>query len=168
MRYIVLFGAFVAFMALGYACSARAATLDADIYNGLIYPEMGTIAAKMTARGQHVRVRWHDQESAAQCPPFILGHSMGGPAAITQAAACVRQGHPPKAVVTIDPTGQVGATYYCPRGVYCLNFYDPSHLIGGGARAVVGANNVKIHGYTHLQLPSAPGVVKGALSATAR
>jgi hypothetical protein len=70
--------------------------------------------------------------------------------------------------VTIDPTGQIGATYYCPKGVYCLNFYDPSHLIGGGARAVVGANNVKMHGYSHLQIPSAPGVVNGALAATAR
>lgn len=153
---------------LSLCTAALSATLDADIYNGLIYPEMGTIAARMQARGQHVRVRWHDQENAAQCPRYILGHSMGGPAAIEQAAACVAKGKAPRAVVTIDPTGQVGATYYCPRNVYCLNFYDPTHLIGGGARAVVGANNVKMHGYSHLQLPSAPGVVKGALAATAR
>jgi hypothetical protein len=142
--------------------------LAAQIYNGLLFPAMGRIAADMTARGQRVQVLYHDQETTAVCPRYILGHSMGGPAALVQAAGCKAKGHPPVAVVTIDPTGQVGATYYCPRGVYCLNFYDPTHAIGGGARAVVGANNVKMHGYSHMQLPYAPGVVKGALAATAR
>ena len=140
-------------------------TLAAVLFNGLIYPEMGTIADAMAKRGQHVEVLWHDQ-STPDCPPFILGHSMGGPAALNQAANCRKAGKPVKGVVTIDPTGQVGATYYCPRGVRCLNYYDPTHLIGGGARAVVGATNIKMHGYSHLQLPSAPQVVRGALAFT--
>ena len=140
-------------------------TLAALLFNGLIYPELGTIADAMVKRGQHVEVLWHDQETAI-CPRYILGHSMGGPAALDQGAACARQHKAPKAIITIDPTGQIGATYYCPKGVYCLNYYDPTHLIGGGARAVVGATNIKMHGYSHLQLPSAPQVVRGALAFT--
>lgn len=143
-----------------------ASVVVAQLYNGLIYPEMNTIADAMTKRGQHVEVLWHDQETATVCPRYILGHSMGGPAALAEGAACASRGKAPRAIVTIDPTGQIGATYYCPKGVLCLNYYDPSHLIGGGARAVVGAHNVIVKGYTHLQLPSAPVVVRGALGAT--
>jgi pimeloyl-ACP methyl ester carboxylesterase len=125
---------------------------------------MGTIVGAMRHRGQNVRELWHDQENAA-CPRFLLGHSMGGLAALDQANRCATAGHPVRAVVTIDPTGKPG-TLYCPKRTRCLNYYDPTHLIGFGARAVVGATNVRMSGFSHLQLPSVPRVVNGALAAT--
>ena len=42
--------------------AARPAPTSAILYNGLLYGEMGTIAAKMTARGQSATLLWHDQE----------------------------------------------------------------------------------------------------------
>lgn len=142
-------------------------TVVAQLYNGLLYPEMGTIAAKMQARGQHIQVLWHDQEKAPPCPRYILGHSMGGLAALDQGASCRALGHPPKAIVTIDPAGTVYAIS-CPKGVRCINYYDPSHVISPGnpARKVAGAENHIVRGYTHLTIPSAPFVVRGALAAT--
>lgn len=141
-----------------------AAPTDAVLFNGLMYPEMGTIGDAMTRRGQHVEILWHDQ-TPSSCPRYILGHSMGGIAALSRGAACAASGHPPRAIVTIDPTGYPG-TLYCPKGVRCLNYYDPTHSIGGGARPVTGAVNVRMSGYTHLQLPSVPSVVRGALAIT--
>jgi pimeloyl-ACP methyl ester carboxylesterase len=146
-----------------------AVLLGAVLYNGLLYPEMGTIANAIAARGQHVEVLWHDQEQTTACPAYIAGHSMGGLAALDQGRRCAAAGKPPRAIVTIDPAGTLH-TIACPRGVYCVNFYDPSHVIspGNAARKVIGAHNVIVRGYTHLTIPSAPGVIKGALAATAR
>ena len=144
--------------------AALARTPDAVLYNGLIYPEMGTIANAMKARGQNVVVLWHDAPVSI-CAKYFLGHSMGGIAALNQAARCAALGNPPKAVVVIDPTGYPG-TLTCPKRVACLDYYDPTHLIGGGARAVAGAANVRMSGYSHIQLPSVAKVVRGALAAT--
>lgn len=164
---LIFIGGFVVLVSITvFGVAFSAPRLDAVLYNGLVVPEMSTIANAMTARGQHVEVMYHDQESGALCPPYILGHSMGGIAALENGASCARAGHAPKAIVTIDPTGYIGMKLYCPRGVRCLNYYDPTHLVGGGARAVIGAANHKMSGYTHLQLPSVPSVVAGALSAT--
>jgi hypothetical protein len=140
------------------------AALAAQIYNGLLYPEMDTIATSMQKRGQHVEVLWHDAaDSQTACPPYLLGHSMGGNAALRQAARCAAAGKPPRVVVTIDP-GRAPLAHSCPAHVTCVNYYDPSHPIGG--QYVSGAKNVLVPGYTHLQLPSVPSVVKGALSLT--
>jgi len=130
-----------------------ASTLVALLYNGLLYPEMEPIAARMRARGQHVEVLWHDAEaSQTACPRYLLGHSMGGNAALRQAARCLQDGHPPKVVVTIDP-GRAPLFATCHVGLRCINFYDPSHPIGG--QFVQGAQNIRVTGYTHLQLPAA-------------
>jgi hypothetical protein len=146
------------------AADLRTPALDAEIYNGLLIPEMATIAGAMTKRGQRVEVLWHEAEAAqTACPPYLLGHSMGGNAALRQAARCAAAGHPPRVVVTIDP-GRAPLYHACPRGVRCLNYYDPSHPIGG--QSVAGAANIRVPGYSHLQLPSVPSVVRGALAAT--
>lgn len=137
--------------------------LDAELYDGLLVPEMSTIAAAMTRRGQHVRVLWHDAEDQVSCPAYLVGHSMGGNAALRQAARCAAAGRPPRAVVTIDP-GRAPLYHTCPRGVRCFNYYNPGHPIGG--QAVDGAQNIIVPGFSHLQLPSVPRVVAGTLAAT--
>jgi hypothetical protein len=140
------------------------AVVAAQIYNGLLYPEMATIANAMQKRGQHVEVLWHDAEQyQTACPKYLLGHSMGGNAALRQATRCAAAGKPPRVVVTIDP-GRAPLDYVCPTHVTCINYYDPSHSIGG--QYVQGAKNVLVPGYTHLQLPSVPRVVQGVLALT--
>lgn len=151
-------------LAYVHAADLRVPRLDAQIYDGLLVPEMSTITAAMTRRGQHVQRMWHDAESyQTACPAYLLGHSMGGNAALRQAARCAAAGRPPRFVVTIDP-GRAPLYHTCPPGVRCLNYYDPSHPIGG--QEVDGATNVIVPGFTHLQLPSVPRVVNGALAAT--
>ncbi len=136
-------------------------------YNGLIYGEMGTIVNDMKARGQHVALYWHDQEKSS-CPAFITGHSMGGEAALDEGAKCSAAGHPVKVIVTIDPMGHPG-TLYCPKGTRCVNYYNPAHVLGPGnaARKVVGAQNTIVTGYSHVQMPLVPKIIKGTLAATA-
>lgn len=138
--------------------------LAAQIYNGLLYPEMGTIANAMTKRGQHVEVLWHDQEDRSTCPPYLLGHSMGANTALRQAARCAAAGRPPRIVVTIDP-GRAPLFHSCPPKVTCYNLYNPAHAIGG-QRVSGTTHNIIIEGYTHLQLPLAPRVVKFTLGVT--
>jgi hypothetical protein len=138
--------------------------LAAQLYNGLLYPEMQPIAAAMMKRGQHVEVLWHDAaDSQTVCPRYLLGHSMGGNAALRQATRCAAAGRPPHVVVTIDP-GRAPLYATCPAKVSCVNYYDPSHPIGG--QRVSGAKNIVVSGYSHLQLPSVPKVVNGALALT--
>jgi hypothetical protein len=143
-----------------------ATVLVAQIYDGLLYAEMSTIANAMQRRGQHVQELWHDAETSQSiCPRYLLGHSMGGNAALRQAARCAAIGRAPRAVVTIDP-GRAPLYHTCPPKVVCINYYDPSHPFGG--QSVDGAHNVVVPGYTHLQLPSVGSVVRGALAATAK
>jgi hypothetical protein len=136
-------------------------------YNGLIFGKMGTIVAKMKARGQRVTLLWHDQELSF-CPAFLAGHSMGGEAALDEGAKCSAAGRPVKVIVTIDPMGYPG-TLYCPKGTRCVNYYNPAHVLGIGnaARAVVGAKNVVVTGYSHVQMPLVPKIISGTLAATA-
>lgn len=137
--------------------------LVAQIYNGLLYPEMQTIADAMTHRGQRVQVLWHDQEDQRRCPPVLIGHSMGGDAALHQAQRCTLAGRPPRVVVTIDPGGRPQDAW-CPAKVKCVNFYNPMHPIGG--EFVQGAKNIVVKGYTHLQMPTAPYIVRSTLELT--
>ena len=164
MKKLLLAGAIVVpFFGALHAADLRVRTVDAIIYNGLLYPEMGTIAGKMKARGQNVEVLWHDaQTGETRCPRFLLGHSMGANAALRQAAYCVARGHHP-VVVSIDP-GRAPLDHLCPAGTTCINYYDPTHPIGG--QYVDGARNIIVSGYTHLQLPAARAVVVGTLAAT--
>lgn len=142
--------------------SVLALAVVAQIYNGLLYPEMATIANAMERRGQHVQVLWHDAaDSQTRCPRYLLGHSMGGNAALRQAARCAAVGRAPRMVITIDP-GRAPLAHTCPQGVHCINYYDPSHPIGG--QFVDGATNILVTGYSHLQLPSVPRVVAGVLA----
>jgi hypothetical protein len=156
------FGA--ALCAVLWSACALARGPDAQIYDGLLVPKMSTIANAMTARGQHVEEMWHDAETAqTACPAYLIGHSMGGNAALRQAARCATAGHPPRVVVTIDP-GRAPLYHTCPPSVRCLNYYDPAHPIGG--QIVDGALNIIVPGFTHLQLPAAPRVTVGTLAAT--
>ena len=156
----------LALAGLIFATFYSRAFADGVLYNGLMYAEMGTIAGKMTARGQHVSVLWHDAESSA-CPKFLAGHSMGGLAAIDEGTKCSAAGHPIKVIVTIDPMGYPG-TLYCPKGTRCVNYYNPAHVLGPGnaARAVVGAANTVVLGYSHVQMPLVPKIIAGTLAAT--
>ena len=135
-------------------------------YNGLVYGEMGTIVNDMKARGQNVALYWHDQEKST-CPTVLTGHSMGGLSAIREGTACSAAGHPVKVIVTIDPMGYPG-TLYCPKGTRCVNYYNPAHVLGPGnsARAVVGAANTVVLGYSHVQMPLVPKIIAGTLAAT--
>lgn len=141
-----------------------ATVLAAQVYNGLLFADMGYIAQQMEKRGQHVQVLWHDAaDQQTACPKFLLGHSMGGNAALRQATRCAARGRPPAVVVTIDP-GRAPLFHVCPHKVKCVNYYDPSHPIGG--QSVVGAINILVTGYSHLQMPIAPRIVVGALALT--
>jgi thioesterase domain-containing protein len=156
------FGAALVALCLLVCSSAHAA--DTVIYDGLLVPEMGTIERAMIQRGQHVQRLWHDAEEAqTACPAYLVGHSMGGNAALRQAARCAAAGHPPRAVVTIDP-GRAPLYHTCAPGLRCWNYYDPQHAIGG--QIIDGARNIIVPGFTHLQLPSVPRVVDGVLAAT--
>ena len=134
--------------------------LTATLFNGLFYAEMQPTADAMTKRGQHVEVLWHDQTSS-NCPVFSIGHSMGGQAALNQAAACAARGRAPRLVITIDPARLPAV---CPLHVKCVNYYNPSHPIGGAS--VSGAQNIVVTGYDHLWMPAA--VKKRVLALTAR
>lgn len=139
-----------------------ASALAAQIYNGLLIPAMGPIANAMTTRGQHVQVLWHDAEgSQTACPEYLLGHSMGGNAALRQAARCAAAHRPPRAVVTIDPA-RIAAV--CPRGVKCVNYYNPTHPIGG--QYVTGATNIVVTGTDHVGMPNNPKIFRGTLALT--
>lgn len=140
------------------------AVLVAQVYNGLLYADMGYIAGLMEKRGQHVEVLWHDAENGQTiCPKYLLGHSMGGNAALRQATRCASEGHPPSVVVTIDP-GRAPLFHQCPAHVKCYNYYNPAHPIGG--QFVDGASNIVVAGYAHVQMPFAPYIVKMALALT--
>lgn len=142
------------------------AVLVAQIYNGLLYADMGYIAQLMEKRGQHVEVLWHDAaDSQTICPKYLLGHSMGGNAALRQATRCAARGKAPVVVVTIDP-GRAPLFHQCPAHVKCVNFYNPAHPIGG--QFVNGASNIVVEGYAHVQMPFAPSIVKQALALTAK
>lgn len=140
-----------------------ATALYAQLYNGLLYAEMGTIAAAMKARGQAVSVLWHDQEpSVKTCPPYLIGHSMGAQAAIRQATRCKAQGHAPKAVLLIDPARTAPAS--CAVGLKCINWYNPSHPIGG--QFISGATNIRVLGTTHVYMPLNATIMRGVLAAS--
>lgn len=134
------------------------------LYDGLFYAEMGTLREALQSKS-HVTEEWHDaQENETNihfCFDYFIGHSMGGNAALRQAARCATMGRPPKAVITIDP-GRAPLEHTCPPKIPCINYYDPSHPIGG--QYVNGAKNIVVPGYDHLQLPSVPSVVKGVLA----
>ena len=60
------------------------------------------------------------------------------------------------------------------RGLGCQgvkhggNYYNPAHVLGPGnsARAVVGAANTVVLGYSHVQMPLVPKIIAGTLAAT--
>jgi hypothetical protein len=126
-----------------------ATTMAATLFNGLLYAEMQPTADAMAKRGQRVEVQWHDQGSS-YCPRYSIGHSMGAQAALRQAAACAAAGHPPVLVITIDPARTPAV---CPPRIRCINYYNPSHPIGG--QFVTGAKNIIVTGYDHLWMPAA-------------
>ena len=137
--------------------------LDGIAYDGLLYARMQTIVGKLRQRGDYVVEAWHDH-TVAGCPRYLVGHSMGGDAALAQAASCAAAGHPPKVVVSIDPGG-APQNAHCTKGVKCINYYNPDHPIGG--EYVTGATNIIVRGYDHLNMPLAPQIIAGTLAATA-
>lgn len=132
---------------------AVTAPVTATVYNGLLYAEMQPIEQVLQRNHISYKTLWHDaQKSDTACPRFILGHSMGGNAALRQAAKCQAAGRPPALVVTIDP-GRAPLSYQCPKGIRCVNYYNPAHPIGG--QWVAGAENHIVTGYDHLYMPLA-------------
>lgn len=133
-------------------------------YNGLLYAEMGPLNDVLAKKGAKVRVLWHDeQDYDTSCPQFIIGHSMGGNAAIRQAEKCQAAGKAPKAIVVID-AGRAPLTSSVPSTAKyaCVSYYNPTHPIGG--QDISGkCKNYVVNGYDHLNMPSAPAVVKGTL-----
>lgn len=131
-------------------------------YNGLLYAEMGPLVAALQKRHFHVKTFWHDSEARSNgCPSYIIGHSMGGNAAIDQAIVCQRAGHPPVAIVVIDAART--SAYVPANAKYkCVSYYNPSHPIGGQRVSGKCTNHI-VTGYTHLYMPDAPAVVRGVL-----
>lgn len=143
--------------------SVRATTVTA--YNGLLYAEMGTLVADLEKKGAKVRTLWHDEQwGDTSCPDYIIGHSMGGNAALRQAVKCQAAGHPPKAIVSID-AGRAPLTWVVPDEARyaCFSYYNSAHPIGG---QYIGGKckNTVVTGYIHLYMPAAPIIVKGVLA----
>ena len=140
-------------------------------YNGLLYAEMGGLVTALEKRGDQVSLLWHDaQRTDTNCPEYIIGHSLGGNAAIRQAVKCQSAGRPPKAIVIID-AGRAPTTYQIPANAKftCQSFYNPAHPIGGQVIEPDGTklgqcHNTVVPGYDHLQMPAAPGIVKAILN----
>jgi len=134
-------------------------------YNGLLYAEMGALSAALERRGDKVTTLWHDaQPGDDNCPEYIIGHSLGGNAAIRQAIKCQARKHPPIAIIVID-AGRAPVTYTVPANAKytCESFYNPDHPIGG--QEIAGkCKNTVVSGYDHLLMPSAPGIVKAILN----
>lgn len=130
-------------------------------YNGLLYAEMGPLVDALSKRGDRVTMLWHDaQETDMSCPEYIIGHSMGGNSAIRQADKCQADDHAPKAIVIID-AGRCPGNSPCSvpdTATYaCQSFYNPEHPIGG--QFISGkCKNTVVPGYSHLQMPGAPGI----------
>jgi hypothetical protein len=142
---------------------AHAATVTT--YDGLLYAEMGPLTAALQKKGNNVVERWHDNPTA-RCPQYIIGHSMGGNRAIQQGLDCQAKGKPPVAIIVIDAgrcPGNSPCSVPASARFSCVSYYDPSHGIGG--QYISGkCRNVRISGYTHLQMPSVPAVVRGVLA----
>jgi len=132
------------------------------VYKGLLFDSVEPLARDIANHGGDVKVFWHDyQRVDLQCPDLIVGHSQGGNAAIRQAVDCQNKGTPPKAIVVID-AGRFPQTSVVPKEVRfaCASYYDPSHPIGG--QYIYGhCKNTRVPGYSHLQMPSTPQVVRG-------
>ena len=142
-------------------------------YNGLISADMGPIVSALEKQGDNVQLLWHDaQRSDTNCPEYIVGHSLGGNAAIRQAVKCQAAGRPPKAIVVID-AGRAPVTYQIPANAKfrCVSFYNPDHPIGGQevlpdspAIKLGSCHNTVVPGYDHIYMPSAPGIIRGTLA----
>lgn len=146
---------------------AKPETPTVTAYNGLLYAEMGPLVDALSKRGDRVTMLWHDaQETDTSCPEYIIGHSMGGNAAIRQAEKCQADHHAPKAIVIID-AGRCPGNNPCSvpdtAAYTCQSFYNPEHPIGG--QFISGkCKNTVVPGYTHLQMPGAPGIVRAIMN----
>jgi len=136
-------------------------------YNGLLYAEMGPLVDALMKRGDRVKLEWHDEaKTDTSCPEYIIGHSMGGNAAIAQAEKCQAAGRAPKAIVVID-AGRCPGNSPCDvpaNAKYeCISYYDPSHPIGG--QKIGGkCTNHTVSGYTHLEMPGVPVIDRGVFA----
>lgn len=154
-----------ALLALTMFAARSAPAINVTAYNGLIYAEMGPLVSALQKRGAHVTTLWHDaQATDTRCPDYIIGHSMGGNAAIRQAEKCQAVGHPPKAIIVID-AGRAPLTFTVPATAKyaCVSYYNPLHPIGGQYVAGKCTNHL-VTGYDHIYMPVAPTVVRGVLA----
>lgn len=104
-------------------------------------------------------------------PVFIVGHSLGGEAAVRAAVELLGLGITPDHVFTIDPWVQPGITI--PPGLPLTNFYQEKRFMLfirgfeiGGAQP-----NVLVEGTNHFDITNDPRVqesIKGAILGASR
>lgn len=164
-----IFIALIALCGLPLSSHAEEAARTALLLDGLgvyvanSYVGVSTLAGPLQQQGYRTVVDTHFmRKSNGELPSVIIGHSMGGSAALSYATRLVQAGYPAPLVITIDAA--IGSP---PCGVpRCINIHSP------GFPDIVGAQNIDAwrsgaNMVNHAMLATNPAIQRLVLQFTA-